>query len=183
MVPSLQAKNTGPSEYSWQDQTFTGRIIHLQGILLFTADLKTVRTYAVAGAGLFYAGIKSEGPTWVCYDDDCNNYGFVDMEMELRFGSTIGFVAVLGFDCQLQGSSRLFAELNLQQVGFTIEEQELIKATEDGKDVRDKIELDGSEPGNKNTIVFERNSTKRRHPWIMQGSSIGIRMGVILGSR
>lgn len=182
MVPSLRTKNTGPSEYSWQDQTFTGRVIHLQGILLFVKDSGTMRPYAGAGGGLFFAKMESEGPTWVCYDEDCDSYGFVDMEMEYRFGSTIGFVAVLGFDYKLQGSSRLFAELNLQQVDFTIEEQELVKATEDGVDVRDKIELYGSEPGNKNTIVFEKDSTKRRNPWVMQGSSIGIRVGVIIGS-
>jgi len=70
----------------------------------------------------------------------------------------------------------------MQQVGFTIEEQELIKATEDGKDVRDKIDLDKSEPGNQNTKVYEKSSTKRQHPWVLQGSSIGIRVGVIFGS-
>ena len=182
LVPSVRAKNTGPSDYSWQDQTLTGRIVYFQGLLLLTSNRETVRPYAGAGAGLFYAKTKTDGPTWVCYNEDCTDFGFVDMEMECRFGGTIGFTAVLGFDYPLQGGTRLFAELNLQQVGFTIEEQELIKATEDGEDVRNKIEFSGSEPGNENMIVFEKDSTKRRNPWVMQGSSVGIRVGVKIGS-
>jgi hypothetical protein len=182
LVPSLEAKNTGPSDYLWQDQTYTGRVIHLQGIVLFTADLKAVRPYAGLGGGLFFAKMKSEGPTWVCYDEDCNSYGFVDMDIDFRFSRTIGFVGVLGFDYQLQGSSRLFAELNLQQVGFPLEERELTKATEDGKDVRDKIDLDPSQPGNQTAVVYEKDSAKRPNPWILQGSSVGIRVGIIVGS-
>jgi len=182
LAPSVRAKNTGPSEYLWQDQTLTGRIVYFQGLLLLTSNRESVRPYAGAGAGLFYAKAKTDGPTWVCYNEGCSEFGFVDMETEYRFGGTIGFTAVLGFDYPLRGGSRLFAELNMQQVGFTIEEQELIKATEDGVDVRDRIEFAGSEPGNENMIVFEKDSVERRNPWVLQGSSIGFRVGVKIGS-
>lgn len=182
MLPSLEAKNTGPSEYLWQDQISTGRIIHLQGMLLVTSGSGTLRPYAGAGGGLFFAKMKLDGPTWVCFNDGCSDFGFVDMEIEYRFSRAIGLVAVLGFDYPLRGSSRLFVELNLQQVGFTLEERELIKATEDGEDVRDKVDLDPSDPGIQTKVVYEKDSLTRQNPWILQGSSIGIRVGFIIGS-
>lgn len=179
------------SELDFKDQTnpdtdeYKASIYQLHCIGILKYKKTNISPYAGLGGGLFFANMNREGTMYliqssfdpVTFQINYNEIKYED-KVEYRFKSTFGLIGIFGIETLINANFSFFAEVNLQQVAFTIKEWEVVKAKEGGQNVLDEIDVDEYKDGNQAVLKFEKDSKNNETPWIMQGSNLGIRMGI-----
>jgi hypothetical protein len=172
-MPAIEEKDTFPG--STETATANFSFLHVDALLLVKTDLGSATLYGGAGGGLFFGSGSTEYNERDGSDQSVAKY-------EGGFDPALGFIGVAGIELPLGASNMgLFIEANLQQVSFLLTEEKIVKATENGRDVLSQVDLDFDTPGRQTVYKFEKDSTTKDAPEVIQGSNIGLRVGLRLG--
>ena len=148
-------------EDKYQDQKYpdtdkrNASLFQLQCIGVLKYTKAKIHPYAGFGGGLFFANMSREGTMYLWGDEKYTD------KVEYRFKPTLGFIGIFGFETSINTNLSFFAELNLQQVAFTIKEWEVVEAKEDGQDVLDEVDVDFEFSSHSHPY----DNTRRPHPW------------------
>jgi hypothetical protein len=172
-MPAIEEKDTflGNSATTTVNASF----LHFHALLLVKTDIGSSKLYGGAGGGLFFLNGSSE-------DDERDGSNQSVAKYESGFDPAIGFIGVAGIELPLGGGNMgLFIEANLQQVSFLQTEDTIVEAKVNGRDVLSQVDRDPNTPGNQTVRKYEKDSTTKAAPDVVQGSNIGLRVGLRIG--
>jgi len=172
-MPAIEEKDT--FSRSSETTTVNASFLHVDALLLVKTDIGSSRLYGGAGGGLFFASRSSEF-------DERDDSDQSQLKYEGGFDPALGFIGVAGIELPLGGSNMgLFIEANLQQVSFLLTEEEIVEAKVNGRDVLNQVDIDSDTPGRQTVYKYEKDSTTKEEPEVVQGSNIGLRVGLRIG--
>lgn len=174
MMPTLEVEMDYHDQPKPDTDEYQASIINIHCLAILTHKTAGLNPYAGFGGGLFFVNMSLEEQSYwgeTLYEE----------KIEYSLGTTFGLLGVLGVESSLSDNLAFFAELNLQQVAFTLNEWEITKAVADGEDVLDEVDVDGDKEGKQKVREFEKDSTIKETPPILQGSNVGIRLGLKIG--
>jgi hypothetical protein len=170
-LPTLEIVEQGTDWKDVQELKASVINVHAMGIVRYRAG--NVIPYGGMGPGLFLASATSE----MTYTEDAAEEF---ASSDISFDPAIGFVGVLGVETEINDKLNFFAELNLQQAAFKASEWEVKEYTVDGVDELDEVDVDPDTDGNQTVYEYEKDSTTKDAPPVMQGSNFGVRVGLKL---